>query len=226
MNEILKPKDLWERGVSLQNAWETLALAEEVAERATLDAWKPEIAGKGPKSFLDGLSAIANGALEVQRNLNLRKELRNRFEERILDELFNEELYGYGYPVTPSPARMPRRIDPAFWENPVVEWHEGKARLDNIAFNRIRIVNPERYPQFDLSPKRPGPISHAETINWAIALHTESEPDFWQKSDHIRIQRMRKSINVEFGIDTNSVRGFGDKTFQKYLLEFKKVHSK
>ncbi|HCY54483.1 MAG TPA: hypothetical protein DF715_02770 [Oceanicaulis sp.] len=226
MNEILKPKDLWERGISLQSAWENLAIAEEVAELARLDSWEPEIASNGPKSFWEGLGTFATGAVEFRRNLSLKKELRTRFEERLLDELFNEGLYGYGYPIGPSPARMPRRIDPAFWDNAIVDWQEGKARLDNVSFNRIRLVDPANYPQFDLSPKRPGPISHADKIRWAISHHTKTDNDFWEKTDVIRIKRMRISIKSEFGIDTSSVRGFGDKTFEKYLLKFKKVHSK
>lgn len=226
MTEILKPKDLWERGISLQSAWEKLALPEEIAELEKIDAWRPDFEGGSPNSFLEGLGNFATGLGQIQRNSNLKRELRTRFEDRILDDLFNEDFYGFGYPVEPSPARMPRRIDPAFWDSANVDWNEGKAWLDNIAFNRIRIVDPAKYPLFDLSPKRPGPHSYKDQINWAIAYHTENDADFWQKTDSIRIRRMRISIKDHFEIDTNSVRGFDRKTFEAYLLIFKKAYFK
>ena len=225
MNEILKPKALWERGIPLQSAWEKFASQKETESLQVAEGWLPQFDGGPPSSFWDGVVRITGALGELQSNIREGREVREAFEDRILDELFDEELYGFGYPVEPSPARMPRRIDPAFWDGCEVAWGDGKAWLDNLFFNRIRIVDPNDYPQFDLAPKRPGPISHADKINWAISHHAENNDDFWEKGDAIRIGRMRKSINDEFGIDTNSVRGFSDKTFEKYILEFKKANS-
>ena len=224
MPEILKPKALWERAIPLQSAWDFFATTEELENLRTAENWHPTMDQEKSPSFLEGVTRMAGAFLELQANQRKAGKIRDEFNERLLDELFNEELYGFGYPVEPSPARMPRRIDPAFWDGCDVDWEDGKAWLDNVFYNRIRIVDPIDYPQFDLSPKRPGPTSHAAKINWAISHHTEKEDDFWEKGDAIRIKRMRKSIDEQFGIDTNSVRGFADKTFEKYLLEFKKTH--
>lgn len=208
----------------MQSAWESLASQEELSEREAIDAWQVDTAGDQPNSFWEGVAKVATGLSEWQRNSERKEELRSRFEERILDELLNEYFFGFGYPVEPSPARMPRRIDPVFWDSAIVDWNEGKAWLDNVAYNRVRIIDPLDFPQFNLTPKRPGPISYADEINWAIAYHTENEPDFWKKTDSIRINRMRKSIKQEFGIDTQTLRGFGDKTFEKFILIFKKAN--
>jgi len=225
VTEILKPKALWERGIPLQSAWESLASPKEAESLQLVKGWQPQIDESPPSSVWDGVARIAGAAGDLQSSIRRAREVREAFEDRILDELFNEELYGFGYPVAPSPARMPRRIDPAFWDGCEVAWDDGKAWLDNVFFNRIRIVDPNDHPQFDLSPKRTGPISHADKINWAISYHAENDDDFWEKGDAIRIRRMRKSIKDEFEIDTNSVRGFSDKTFEKYILAFKKANS-
>tara|TARA_R110002049_G_scaffold308946_1_gene515114 strand:- start:2584 stop:3213 length:630 start_codon:yes stop_codon:yes gene_type:complete len=208
----------------LQSAWENLASQKECAELLEVEGWRPEFGEDRPKSFFEGAARIAEAVGAIQSKSREATEIRAAFEDRILDALFNEDLYGFGYPVSPSPARMPRRIDPAFWDGCELVWNDGKAWLDNIFYNRIRIINPEDYPQFVLSPKKPGPISHADEINRAIAYHTENETDFWTKSETIRIMRMRRSIEEKFGIDTESVRGFSDKTFEKYLLEFRKAN--
>lgn len=224
MTEILKPKELWERGISLQNAWDDLASDEQKSELANLSqpASIPETDPDRPIiSLLTGLAANAQAS---QRDRQAITQLIEDFRYELICDLFNEDFYGFGYPAAPSKARMPRRIDPAFWDSCEIRWDKGWATTAQFTFDRIRIVDPQKYPMMDLSPKKPGPKSQIDKINWAIAHHTETQPDFWEKTDRIRIQRMRKSILEKFGIDTNKVKNFSDKTFENYLLKYKKTN--
>ena len=168
MTEILKPKALWELGIPLQKALEYFATDEERQALNNLENPTPIFSTNSTASFLESAAQITptlQQALDAPRRTS---EIHASIGERALDSLFKEEYYGFGYPVEPSPARTPRRIDSAFWDGCLVDWSSGIAWLGNEQYNRIKIIDPKEYPQFDLSAKRPGPISHADKIKWAI----------------------------------------------------------
>ena len=205
----------------LQSAWEYLSTDGEREAFDQADPMKLISEVKSPNSILGALKEIVEISGRQQQAAQARQNIRAHFETRIQNALFNESYFGFGYPIAPYLARTPRRIDPALWDGFTIDWSVGKVWLDNIAFNRVRIVDPYDYPQFDLAPKRPGPISYADQINWALKYHSENDPDFWELTDLIRTKRLKKTIYREFNINPDQVRGFSNKTFEKYISKFK-----
>lgn len=218
-----KPKEIWDRGVALQWAWEQFATEEEKAEAERIEKLRDPNRWQTPTSIIEGLTSIARIPAVMREADQAQTALREAFEYRLICDLFNEELYGFGYPVHPATIRTPRRIDPTFWDNPYVDWDEGEARIEQNIYNRIRLVDPYKFPDIALGPKSPGPKPLArQQICWAIDHLSKTDKDFWKLTDHIRIFRLHGVIKSNFGTDTKTERGFSEKNFQKYLLEFKK----
>ncbi len=222
MSRILKPKALWDQGISLHLAWEEYAPAEMREKLLTLNEPVQPTEISSEKGFLENIGGVLREIQIAQGRTQLRSELIEKIKDEVICDLYNEDLYAYGYPVAPSRARTPRKIDPNFWYDPKVDWDGCAASTLQNSFYRIRVIDPDNYPQLDFSPKTPGPKSKRNIIMEALEFHHKNDEDFWYITDVKRIHRLKKTIKHNFPEIDILQRGFGEKNFQKYILEFKK----
>ncbi len=147
-----KPREIWDEGVLLDDAWLTLARAKTKADyAATFDS--PEEDYSTAEGRRDALIRASSRLLGHSPEVTRRAQLREAMQSDLLDWLLYEAHYAYGFPVRPSRDRTPRRIPSEFWENPDINWEKGIANDANSEFQRIRIVDPRDFSETELKPK-------------------------------------------------------------------------
>jgi hypothetical protein len=222
MTEILSPKYLWTKAIPLNQAWNVFASEQEKTKLL-------EIENRIQKFELDDaapfLSALWNLGTMRQRSKDqetAKADLFESFRSGVLQDLEGEFLYGFGIPAPPSTARMPRKIESIFWNNPSLNWSEDTGFSERLGFIQIRIIDPNDYPNFEFENKKPGPKTSENVIISAIKLLNATDVEFWHGTHGNRINKLREFIRKsQTDLDLEK-RGYSDKNFEKYLLKYKK----
>jgi len=134
-----------------------------------------------------------------------------------INDLIAGRLVGLG---RPSDSYSFDRIDPSVWIGAEVDW-AGTVSRDGTKIIEVRIVLPSALsavqPNSQLEPEE---LTKVDAIRAAIIEYAKADP-FLRQSLPSKRYRAYKSYISSKGFDPNK-RGFSDKSFQKYELEFKR----
>lgn len=122
----LKPRKIWEKGTSLDDAWYAWSNEKWREEYDALESYPPPPADAGQNA----LAAVAGiiGAYQRTKDAPLeRAKIADIMKSDLLEWLQEEELFAYGFPVSPAVARSPRRIASDFWSNANIDWDQNSA---------------------------------------------------------------------------------------------------
>jgi hypothetical protein len=184
---------------------------EERAERLCREATPPRKARRVPK--WRGLEMMAE-AMEYDRNLIA---ARVKAKTATINDLIAGQIVGLG---RPSDSYNFERIDRSFWVGAAVDWDRDAVIRDGTQIIDVRIVLPYALPV--AQPKQqlnPETSARIEVIRAAIREYATTDPDLSQPRSR-RYRTYRSYISSQ-GFNVKK-RGFSDKTFEKYELEFRR----
>lgn len=220
-----KPREIWEKGTSLSEAWYDWS-NDVLRKRFDKLGGSPDLEPNEGQGLLDAMAGIASALQKVLDQPRQKTKITEEMKTDLLEWLSEEELLAYGFPIRPSPARTPRRIDAAFWINPNVDWDRSTANDAVYAYQRIRIVDPKDFPKIDLKPKI-GRKSNGDLIKKHAYLLFKRYPEAVDLTNKDKVLAVRKSIKKENSDIDAYGKGFGDDTIRKHVktieVEFEKV---
>jgi hypothetical protein len=211
----LKPREIWEKGTSLDDAWYAWSNEKWRAEYDALGSYSPPQADAG-QNPLATMASIVGSYQRARAVPQERIRIANIMKADLLVWLQEEELFAYGFPVKPKAARSPRRIGSEFWARPNINWDQNAAHDQGYRYQRIRIIAPEEAPELTLNPKIGRP-SKSVLIQKHAYLLFEIQPEFINLSHKNKALAVRQSIKKEnSGIDVYG-KGFHEDTLRKHI---------
>ncbi len=99
----LKPREIWEKGTSLSEAWYTWSNEKRREEYDALRSYSPP----QPNAGQNPLAAAASIVRSYQRAKAVPQErimIASIMKSDLLEWLQEEELFAFGYPMKPKPA--------------------------------------------------------------------------------------------------------------------------
>lgn len=213
-----KPREFWDLGTPLNDAWLNWALPENRERYTENPAQKiiddPSDQSPG-RSLLHLVTSVASALDRPRRQIDLKRIMRLD----LVQWLREEEFYALGFPVRPNPSRTPRYIPCEFWINAEVNWEKEIAEDTDIGFKRIRVVDPLEFPEFELKPKI-GRKSHKTLIYQAIDRIQKLVSDFERKRTKEQIRLIREFIESENPQLDVYGKGFGDDAIRKHVKSY------
>ncbi|MFA8442941.1 hypothetical protein [Yoonia sp.] len=211
----LKPREIWEKGTPLDDAWYAWSNEKLRAEYDALESNSPPqpIAGQSP------LAAMASivGSYQRAKDAPLKRaKIEDIMKSDLLEWLQEEDLFAYGFPVKPKAARSPRRIGSEFWAKPNINWDQNTAHDQGYRYQRIRIIAPEEAPELTLNPKIGRP-SKSDLIQKHAYLLFEIQPEFINFSHKNKALAVRQSIKKENSDIDVYGKGFHEDTLRKHI---------
>ncbi|MBD3677973.1 MAG: hypothetical protein HUJ27_06160 [Rhodobacteraceae bacterium] len=211
----LKPREIWEKGTPLDEAWYAWSNEKRREDYDALGSYSPPKvdAGQDP---LAALASIVGSIQKISDAPRQRAKIIEDMKADLLEWLQEEELSAFGFPAKPKPARTPRRIDAEFWENPTVDWVQDTAWDAVYKYHRIRIISPEDFPEVKIKPKIGRP-SNGNLIQRHAYLLFKGYPEAIDISNKEKAEIVRKSIkNANPDLDVYG-KGFGDDALRKHI---------
>jgi len=132
----------------------------------------------------------------------------------LIQWLTDEDFYAFGFPVSPKPLRVPRLIICDFWINAEIDWENEIAEDANLKFQRIRIVDPEEFPEIELRPKI-GRRSYKLLIFKAIKEILKTNGDFQNETNKKKAEQIRDYIISHWPEIDPFGPGLGDDAIRK-----------
>lgn len=155
------------------------------------------------------INAVGDALQRPQRKENLRRIMQQEQVELLKQKTF----IAYGFPANTN-IRTPRRIEPDFWINNNINWENEFAEDANSKFIRIRIIDPDNFPNIDFKPKI-GRKSYKPLIHNAIKEISRTNNNFLIQTHKEKAQQIRENISFHDPKINPYGPGLGDDTIRK-----------
>ena len=216
----IKPREIWEKGIPLNEAWDVWATEENYKKLEE----EHENYFSNPSeniSFADGLRRLSSGVLKFNKLQQDKTAALSRMRRDLIEWLTEEELFALGFPVLPAAERTPRLISKEFWINAKIDW-EGEIANDEVSkFQRITVVGPEDFPEINIKPKV-GRKSHKDLIIRAIQELEKITSDFENYTNKNKTNRIWDYLNIHNPELIRDSRGLKDDTLRKIISSYYK----
>ena len=216
----LKPREIWEKGTPLDDAWYAWSNEKRREEYDALESYSPPQAGTG-QNPLAAMASIFGSYQRARAVPQERIRIVEIMKSDLLEWLQEEELFAYGFPIKPRAARSPRRIGSEFWAKPSVNWDKDTAFDPVYGYQKIRIIAPEEAPEIVLNPKIGRP-SNGELIQRHAYMLFKRYPEAVDFTNKNKALAVRQSIEKENSDIDVYGKGFGDDALRKHINTIQK----
>ncbi|GHF16574.1 hypothetical protein GCM10017044_08600 [Kordiimonas sediminis] len=204
----IKPRKIWEKGTDLNKAWLEYATENERQKYLELNNHKMEF-GNDIGRNIQLVGNLLNRPNQIE---NLKDELRNS----LIQKLKKGDLLAFGYSIYPTLAGVASRIENEFWMLATCKWENDEAHSRFKAYHRIKIINPDLFPDLDLIPEIGRP-SKAAIREKAILRCIDKIPEFELLTHKEKAELIRAEIKEENPDIDPYGPGYGDDVIKKQV---------
>ena len=214
---------IWDAGVSLCEAWLSLAPAsfkEEFSDHLGVIGAIEKFKDVGEKP--EGALPFSGALLKIAQSYIDKKNVEGQLKELLLDELFNSQFVATAYREAPSTSAAPVVIDANDFDDANIDWHNSKIRVDGKTYGQVRVTDENKITGI-VAPKHKGRAGSGMAIRAAIDKLMKSNADFGNQHRGVACQQIRDELGKphEYG------NGLGDVNLSKFIVKIcgiKAVH--
>lgn len=190
---------------------EELETANQPLTPPDIDAEKPIVSIAKAVLFFGQMPQLQK-AKERQQT-----QIRDALREHLRFWLETGELMGCGNQVLPTPTRVPRKIQPDFWQQAEIDWDHEIARDAHRTYQRILVIDPEDFPGRELFPAM-GPKYFSYEIREAMIELENQLPKFKtsEMAHKVRAIEVRNLIKANYPKININGRGFDVDTIRRH----------
>lgn len=201
-------RELWEKGITLNEAW--LEFADADAKRRHSELLALEQLNERAANVRTG-SDISELIISGMRRWSEYDQFKSEMRELLLDELFNDQLQAYGYRTAPSRSRSPVRIASEFFENPDIEWTRNQMTARGGTYSEIHVIDPTKIAGWHKQSR--GPRGSGDAIRAAIDAIRIRRADFCEIPRKSAFDLIRQEIDEK----PISGSGLSNENLAKYV---------
>ena len=203
----------WRGAVPLASAWETFASKKELADLASSPDFNSKlseelslaVASKDP-AFVKILKPFSTATAARLK----RKSLIEGMCESLLDALFNEQLWAFGYRKRPSRSSYPVRIEADFFDGANVELINSTAENFGLVYADIRVCDALLKSPLNSNSRK----GSADAICAAIAQLVAGRQDFCDLRSKTQCELIRQTLGQHYV----SGNGLSNENLSKLIL--------